>query len=687
MSGFDEIFSDNFVSAKAYGAVGNGTADDSASIQEAIDFVYANGGGKVYIPAGTYKISTTLTLPWGVHIYGDGIGGDVYQHDSNFPSARSTVLRATTDTGDLITTPGFGTMSWKNITNASVTSGNSVVTSASFGTADIGKNILGLGISGTVIGVNPGVAGTVSSNASLSNSSFSNIWVGTYPSGYVTPSRFGLHDIVLDGGKFTGNTTGYVAKFWGRSYQIENVVFQNGPSGGVWSEYFGGGYDMESMWNNFYIINCEGDSLRWMGPHDSLFTNGIISAGSASANGVHLVNGCNVGGELFNNIHVWGVYNEYHWKIGTSSGNFNNVVADGGGIQVNGSGNNWYGTIYGTGYTTTLGKEVFTIGDGLRRTVQSNNFNGRVFNFGRYSKFIRYFGNDKLSVGNNVFKLNTTSSGLTSSAYYYGISGKGQLATPATAPITGGTLTLNDASTFSPGGGGISFGDNTNFSTGSYTGVSGNQLTGVNLGGTIAFGTSTVIYQTNDTANFTWGYWYDTHEILDSGYNGSFRHSNLFTNQADILYQNYSIGSLAGIKLPNGAGNATAFIWGGSAAPATSKTGIYGRVEDAGWYVNLSGVGTAWTRFPQSAPVVTKSGAYTALTTDGVILASNGGTVTLPSAVTAGSGRIYTVKNIGATGVTINSTSGNLDGTATKSLAAQYDKLSFISDGTNWFNI
>jgi hypothetical protein len=47
---------------KAFGAVGNGVNDDTAEIQAAIDACGAAGGGTVYLPAGDYKISSTLFI-------------------------------------------------------------------------------------------------------------------------------------------------------------------------------------------------------------------------------------------------------------------------------------------------------------------------------------------------------------------------------------------------------------------------------------------------------------------------------------------------------------------------------------------------------------------------------------------------------------------------------------------------
>lgn len=60
------------VSVKDFGAVGNGTADDTAAFQAAIDST-VNGFLSVYVPAGIYKITSQITISDDrVMIYGDG---------------------------------------------------------------------------------------------------------------------------------------------------------------------------------------------------------------------------------------------------------------------------------------------------------------------------------------------------------------------------------------------------------------------------------------------------------------------------------------------------------------------------------------------------------------------------------------------------------------------------------------
>lgn len=55
---------------KSYGAVGDGTADDTVAIQLAIDAASANGGGVVDLPLGAYKVTDGLDVPSGVTLRG-----------------------------------------------------------------------------------------------------------------------------------------------------------------------------------------------------------------------------------------------------------------------------------------------------------------------------------------------------------------------------------------------------------------------------------------------------------------------------------------------------------------------------------------------------------------------------------------------------------------------------------------
>lgn len=70
--------SKNYLSVKDFGAVGNGTSDDTKAIQLAIDTVHKNGGGTVFFPKGTYKVSINpshlkaLIIRNNITLQGDG---------------------------------------------------------------------------------------------------------------------------------------------------------------------------------------------------------------------------------------------------------------------------------------------------------------------------------------------------------------------------------------------------------------------------------------------------------------------------------------------------------------------------------------------------------------------------------------------------------------------------------------
>jgi len=58
-----------------YNAKGDGTTDDTTAIQAAINAVVASGGGEVYFPRGTYKITTALVMDTGSYLVGIALRG------------------------------------------------------------------------------------------------------------------------------------------------------------------------------------------------------------------------------------------------------------------------------------------------------------------------------------------------------------------------------------------------------------------------------------------------------------------------------------------------------------------------------------------------------------------------------------------------------------------------------------
>ena len=71
------INTDSFFNVKFYGATGNGSTDDTTAIQNALNAAGTANGGIVYLPVGTYNISSTLSIPTNVTLEGVSYAQDV----------------------------------------------------------------------------------------------------------------------------------------------------------------------------------------------------------------------------------------------------------------------------------------------------------------------------------------------------------------------------------------------------------------------------------------------------------------------------------------------------------------------------------------------------------------------------------------------------------------------------------
>lgn len=58
----DEDFAERGINVKWRGAKGDGITDDTDALEEAINWLYQRGGGKLFLPSGTYLISRPLVL-------------------------------------------------------------------------------------------------------------------------------------------------------------------------------------------------------------------------------------------------------------------------------------------------------------------------------------------------------------------------------------------------------------------------------------------------------------------------------------------------------------------------------------------------------------------------------------------------------------------------------------------------
>lgn len=88
------------VSVTAFGAKGDFVADDTAAFQAALDYVASLTpgsfyGGKVFVPPGNYKISSTLTIYKGTHLQGASKIGAILSYTG------SGAMLEAPDTGDI----------------------------------------------------------------------------------------------------------------------------------------------------------------------------------------------------------------------------------------------------------------------------------------------------------------------------------------------------------------------------------------------------------------------------------------------------------------------------------------------------------------------------------------------------------------------------------------------------------
>lgn len=88
-----------------YGAVGDGSTDDTAAIQDALNAAQTQGGGIVRIPAGAYAFSSTLLVADNTIVIGDGTNQTTLEYIGTTP------LKLVLHTGGVTQTMGMANLS------------------------------------------------------------------------------------------------------------------------------------------------------------------------------------------------------------------------------------------------------------------------------------------------------------------------------------------------------------------------------------------------------------------------------------------------------------------------------------------------------------------------------------------------------------------------------------------------
>lgn len=180
-----------YATPQDYGAAGNGTTDDTTAIQAAITGVSAAGGGVVYVPAGTYKLTAALSGPNLVSIIGAGPGVSILNQTStsaNGLTYNPSSLTFASIENLTIQGPGSGTGIGVLV---EANSGAATVTSCSF--TDV--TITGFGSHGFSLqsGVGCSVSGlnvtSVGGHCYLLNGGTGNVLSGCYAGGGATTQQ------------------------------------------------------------------------------------------------------------------------------------------------------------------------------------------------------------------------------------------------------------------------------------------------------------------------------------------------------------------------------------------------------------------------------------------------------------------------------------------------------------------
>ena len=281
------------ISAKDYGAVGNGIADDTEALERAFDAA-AQMHVSLYIPAGTYMIRRPLSLRSGMEVYGDGFSTIIKKKAAVWHKL-TVVLTADSNVATLDSINGYevGDAMYVSDSHSNYTNGNGSARDCSYGVItaidSVNKKVTFqsslnhvAGHSGAV--KNHTVNCVLSTSYSIFRSWSVNECVGVY-----------IHDICLDGNRQTNEPMSWCngcihfdpysaspranVAYDSHSYNhiISNCKIINSSFDGVSDQGEGG----------LYVQNCTIENSAMHGIHmGTLFSNALISDNTLTGNTV-----------------------------------------------------------------------------------------------------------------------------------------------------------------------------------------------------------------------------------------------------------------------------------------------------------------------------------------------------------------------------------------------------------------
>ena len=227
---------DDFVNVRDFGALGNGVADDTASIRRAIEQIYKESENNfdtrtrrtIYIPAGTYITSNVISIPPNARLVGDG------------PNSTTISLQ-------------YGNLSVANICDSAFQSGSTIGSGGA--TLPDSIEISGIGFTNTAQEIQyPLLNIDSASNVRINNTRFqSNIKAGsTYPNVVeILSTSTSTRNVVLDGVQILGGGNGLVNMGTGtKAFSVTNSQFDDLSNVGVVL----GSIDSYSSINNYFGV-------------------------------------------------------------------------------------------------------------------------------------------------------------------------------------------------------------------------------------------------------------------------------------------------------------------------------------------------------------------------------------------------------------------------------------------------
>jgi hypothetical protein len=109
------------MSVKDFGAIGDGITDDTTAIQKAFDAAKLAGGGDIYLPKGTYAVSSAINITGCNNIIFYGAGND------------ASIIKSTSTTADVFY--DSGTSWWRTFRDFSISSSVTKTAGSSFSLA------------------------------------------------------------------------------------------------------------------------------------------------------------------------------------------------------------------------------------------------------------------------------------------------------------------------------------------------------------------------------------------------------------------------------------------------------------------------------------------------------------------------------------------------------------------------